>query len=134
MKLLLQKILNIFTRNGATNHQKWLPSCRSKINEATTSYPCIYLDRCQTINPKAIDSGSISGKTYNSHFSESSLRSNTDFCKIDLISSDPFFSQVEKTINTVGVEAASKMLGREPISIYMKLLRNRLERLHREEF
>jgi hypothetical protein len=133
MKLLLQKILNIFTRNGATDRQKWLHSRRSKINQAT-SYSRIYLDSYRPINCISFGSGSISGKIYGSRVPESSLRSNTDFCKTELISSDPFFSQVEKTINNVGIEKASEMLGREAISIYMTLLRNRLERLHRGEF
>jgi hypothetical protein len=83
------------------------------------------------INPKAIGSGSISGKTYDSRFSESSLRSNTDFCKTDLIANDPFFSRVEKTINYVGLEKATEMLGREAISLYTKLFKKRLERGYR---
>jgi hypothetical protein len=71
-----------------------------------------------------IDSGSISGKTYSSRFLESSLQNQTE---TDLIANDPFFSQVEKTINNVGLEKASEMLGAEVINIYTKLMRKRLE-------
>jgi hypothetical protein len=78
-----------------------------------------------------IDSGGISGKTYSSRFSESSLQRDTDFCKDDLIVNDPFFSQVEKTINNVGLERASEMLGAEVIKIYTKLMRKSLERHYR---
>jgi hypothetical protein len=134
MKRLLQRILNVFNRKGVTNHQKWLPYLPSKINEEISflgTRTRTYLDRFQTIIPKAIDSGSISGKTYSSRFSGLSLQRDTDFCKDDLIANDPFFSQVEQTINNVGLERASEMLGAEVINIYTKLMRNRLERHYR---
>jgi hypothetical protein len=125
MKLLLHRILSIFSRKGVNAHQKWLPSRRSKINEEISFR---YLAHFQTNSPKAIDSGTVSGKTYSSRFLESSLRNQTE---TDLIENDPFFSQVEKTINNVGLEKASEMLGAEVVNIYTKLMRKRLERHYR---
>jgi ferredoxin-NADP reductase len=126
MKLLLQRILSLFNRKGVTAHQKWLPSHQSRINEEIS-----FSDRClthfQVNRPKVIGSGSISGKIYSSRFLESSLQNQTE---TDLIANDPFFSQVEKTINNVGLEKASEMLGTEVINIYTKLVRKRLERLY----
>lgn len=131
MKLLLQRILSIFSKKGVTSHQKCLPSRPSKINEEISFLgTCIptYLTSFQTITPKVIDSGSISGKPYTSSFFKSSLRNQTE---TDLIANDPFFSQVEKTINNVGLEGASEILGAEVINIYTKLMRKRLERHYR---
>jgi hypothetical protein len=43
----------------------------------------------------------------------------------DLIKDDPFFSQVEKTVEIQGLEKAREMLGAETINIYIRLLINR---------
>jgi hypothetical protein len=51
----------------------------------------------------------------------------------DLIKNDPFFSQVEKTVDMHGLEKAREILGAEVMNIYVRLLINRRMRAESQE-